>query len=162
MKLKAISPDAIPRALELAERYRLLNEPEQAASICHDVLSADPDNSDAMRTLFLATTEQFAKRHGTKFEDAEAVAKGMHGAYDQAYYGGMARERWARAKLQEGAHANLVGDFLRRAMEKYEIAESLRSPGNDDPILRWNACARLIAKVPALAEDTEHAPLMGD
>lgn len=160
--IKPISSDAIPRALELAERYRLLNEPEQAASICHDVLTTDPENADALRMLFLAITEQFSKRHGTKFEDADAVAKRMGGAYDQAYYSGIARERWARAKLQEGAHANLVGDFLRRAMEKYEIAEALRSPGNDDPILRWNACARLMAKVPGLADDAEHSPLLGD
>jgi hypothetical protein len=29
-------------------------------------------------------------------------------------------------------------------MELYEKAESLRPTGNDDPLLRWNACARLI------------------
>lgn len=162
MNLKPISSDAIPRALELAERYRLLNEPEQAASICHDVLAADSENVDAQRTLFLATTEQFARRHGTKFEDADAIVSHMSSAYDRAYYAGIARERWARAKLQEGAHGNLVGDFLRRAMEKYEIAESLRSPGNDDSILRWNACSRLMAKVPGLNVDAEHAPLIGD
>jgi hypothetical protein len=32
--LKPISIASIPRALEKAERYRLLNEPEQAESIC--------------------------------------------------------------------------------------------------------------------------------
>src|SRR6266496_5947017 len=34
LTLKPISRAAIPRALERAERYRLLSEPEQAESIC--------------------------------------------------------------------------------------------------------------------------------
>jgi hypothetical protein len=41
--LKPISIASIPRALEKAERYRLLNEPEQAESICLDILDAEPD-----------------------------------------------------------------------------------------------------------------------
>ena len=157
MELKPITPDAVPRALELAERYRLLNEPEQAASICHDVLATDPGNMVALRTLFLAITEQFGHRRGTQLQDADLVANQIGGDYEHAYYLGIARERWARAELRKNAHLNLVRDFLRLAMEKYEIAEACRPAGNDDALLRWNACARLLDKVPGLHEpDHEH------
>ena len=33
-QLKTLSPEAVPRALAKAERYRLLNEPGEAESIC--------------------------------------------------------------------------------------------------------------------------------
>lgn len=157
-ELKKISRDAVPRALELAERYRLLNEPEQSASICNDILEVEPDNEEALRTLFLATTEQFGKRRGTSVEDAEKIAERMKGEYERAYYSGIICERWARTKLQENAHASLVGDWLHRAMRKYQEAEALRPAGNDDAVLRWNSCVRLIERVPELKqEEREHA-----
>ena len=162
MDLKPITLDAVPRALELAERYRLLNEPEQAASICNDVLAADPENLTALRTLFLAITEQFGHRRGTQLEDADRVANQIGGDYEHAYYLGMARERWARSELRKNAHLNLVRDFLRRAMEKYEKAETCRPTGNDDALLRWNACARLLAKVPGLQGEEESEHHLGD
>ncbi len=152
MEFKKISHDAVPRALELAERYRLLNEPEQAASICNDVLMIEPDNEEALRTLFLATTEQFGRRRGTSVEDAEKIAAQMPGAYEQSYYRGLTYERWARSKLQEGAHASMIGDWLNRAMALYEKAETIRPAGNDDAMLRWNSCARLIDRVPELRQ----------
>jgi hypothetical protein len=31
-------------------------------------------------------------------------------------------------------------------MAGYEKAEALREPGNDDAVLRWNTCARLIMR----------------
>ena len=58
-ELKALSPDAVPRALAKAERYRLLNEPGEAASICLDALAADSENQEALITLLLALTDQF-------------------------------------------------------------------------------------------------------
>jgi len=48
-ELKRLSTAAIPAALVKAERYRLLNEPDEAQSICEDVLHADPDNFEAVR-----------------------------------------------------------------------------------------------------------------
>ena len=41
-ELKRLSADAIPAALEKALRYRLLNDPAEAESICHDVLRIVP------------------------------------------------------------------------------------------------------------------------
>ena len=57
--LKPLSLEAVPRALAKAERYRLLNEPGEAESICLDALDADPDNQEALVTMLLALTEQF-------------------------------------------------------------------------------------------------------
>jgi hypothetical protein len=161
--LKQISVEAIPRALELAERYRLLNEPEQASSICHDILEIQPDNHEALRTLFLATTEQFHQFGGASFSEAEWLANRMPGEYEPLYYGGIACERWARSRLQTGAHAKMAGDWLHRAMELYEKAEAVRPAGNDDAMLRWNACARLLNRVPGLRRsEDEHATDFGD
>jgi hypothetical protein len=150
---KRISKEAVPQALALAERYRLLNQPEQAASICHDVLAVEPENAEALKTLFLATTEQFTMRRGPTVGDAHALVDRMATEYDRAYYGGIACERWARAKLQEGGHAKMVADWAHRAMERYEQAEALRPPGNDDAMLRWNACRRLLERLPASAAE---------
>ena len=52
-ELKPLSKNAIPAALAKAERYRLLNEPMQAASICEDVLRVEPDNAAARVALIL-------------------------------------------------------------------------------------------------------------
>ena len=43
-EFKRITPEAVPAALSKAERYRLLNEPREAESICRDVLLVDPEN----------------------------------------------------------------------------------------------------------------------
>ena len=42
--LKPISQASITGALAKAERYRLLNEPNEAESICRDILEVEPDN----------------------------------------------------------------------------------------------------------------------
>ncbi|MBS1724329.1 MAG: hypothetical protein JSS66_15405 [Armatimonadetes bacterium] len=159
--LKQIHAAAVPRALELAERYRLLNEPEQAASICHDVLAIDPDNATAVRSLFLATTEMFGHRRGPKLEEAERIAGRMGTEYERVYYAGVACERWGRVKLQSGEHASMAASWIHQAMDLYERAEKMRPEGNDDAILRWNACARLIEELPE-RKDAEHEQMYGD
>ena len=52
-KLKAISAEGIDAALAKAEVYRFLNEPEEAESICQDVLAVQPGHQLALRTLGL-------------------------------------------------------------------------------------------------------------
>ena len=42
-ELRRISFASIEMALERAMRYRLLNDPEQAESICLDILEVDPE-----------------------------------------------------------------------------------------------------------------------
>jgi hypothetical protein len=154
MELKRISAEAVGHALELAHRYRLLNEPEQAASICHDVLFTDPDNQEALRTLLLALTDQFRMR-GSRLEDAEAVAARMATEYDRLYYRGIACERWGRSQLDKGAAGTMVRSWLQKAMMLYEQSEAIRPAGNDDALLRWNACARALEHLPEHAEGHE-------
>jgi len=63
-ELKKMSREGIRRALGKVERYRLLNEPWEAESICQDVLQAEPDNQEALISLLLAMTDQFGHEGG--------------------------------------------------------------------------------------------------
>ena len=158
--LKTLSPDAVPRALAKAERYRLLNEPGEAESICRDALQVDPDNQDALVMLLLALTEQF-QDEATAVADAWDCASRIRNDYERAYYTGIILERRAKAHLHRAVPNGgyRVYEWLREAMIWYERAEALRPAGNDDALLRWNACARLIMRdhrlVPAPEERGE-------
>lgn len=160
--LKTLSPDAVPRALEKAVRYRLLNEPGEAASICLDVLAADDDNQEAIATLLLALTDQFDDGMAALAEAWDCVER-MRDEYAHEYYGGIVWERRARARLRRGMpDAGLRAyEWLREAMACYERAEAVRPAGNDDALLRWNACARLLERLPRVEEPVEEfeAPL---
>ena len=161
--LKPLSTDAIPAALTKAERYRLLNEPHQAESICEDILAADPGNTQAVAILLLALTDQFSKGDGHLVARALELAARMASPYDRAYFGGLVAERRARALMGGPAgRARTAGPWLRDAMEHYEQAEDLRPPGNDEARLRWNACARVLNAHPEMAvqEEERTAPLM--
>lgn len=144
--LKRISRDAIEAALERAERYRLLNDPWEAESICQDVLAIDPGNRRALVTMLLSLTDRFPSREPGTMEAARALLPRLDSEYDRWYYEGIIFERRGKALLHQGAPGSgpIVYDLLRRAMECYEKAEPLRPPGNDAAILRWNTCARII------------------
>lgn len=146
MQLKRISPDGVPHALERAERYRLLNEPVQAESICRDVLAVDSDNQTALRALILALTDQFgASGSATAAKEARELVMQLDDEYDRAYYTGIVHERETRAYLeQKNVVRSAAYDGFREAMEWYEKAEELRPPGNVDAVLRWNSCLRTI------------------
>jgi hypothetical protein len=155
--LKPIHRESIPKALEKAERYRLLNEPWQAASICEDVLRVDPENQEALVTLLLALTDQFDEGVADYAKQARAVLPRLHSEYDQAYYAGIICERQAKAQLDQGAPGSGVVAYhwLREAMRLYEKAEGIRPPENDDTLIRWNTCARLIMRNPQRVRESE-------
>jgi tetratricopeptide (TPR) repeat protein len=148
IKLKAIAPDGIPHALEKAERYRLLNDPAQAESICRDVLAVDPDNQDALRALILALTDQFgASGAGGAAREARNHIVQLKDEYERAYYTGIVYERETRAYLErKNVVRSAAYDGFRHAMEWYDRAEALRPPGNVDAVLRWNSCVRAIER----------------
>ena len=148
LQLKRISPDGIPHALEKAERYRLLNDPAQAESICRDVLAVDADHQTALRTLILALTDQFgAHGAGSAANDARAIILQLDDEYDRAYYSGIVHERETRAYLERmNVVRSAAYDGFRTAMEWYERAESLRPRGNEDALLRYNSCVRAIER----------------
>ncbi len=154
LTLKPLSRDAIPAALAKAERYRLIDEPEQAESICEDILRAEPGNRDALVTLILALTDQFKQPDGGLAGRAQALVNRLDSPYERAYYAGIIAERRARAQFHRGGPgaARPAADWLQEAMRAFEQAEALRPAGNDDALLRWNACARFAMRHPQLAE----------
>jgi hypothetical protein len=149
---KLISREGVPAALEKAQRYRLLNEPQAAESICLDVLAVDRANQQAHVLLLLAVTDQFGHELSGGMRRARELLSGIDDEYRRRYYSGIIAERYAMAKLKQGAPgaAESAYEWLRKAMDAYEQAESMRPAGNDEAILRWNTCARIISRNPAL------------
>lgn len=144
-ELRSLSRDAIPAAQEKAVRYRLLNEPRLAESICRDIVAVDPDNQDALITLILAITDQFGAG-GARLNDALALLPRLEGDFHRAYYRGIIYERRGMAQLAvtTPASGHVAYDWFRQAMEQFDEAEAISPPGNDDALLRWNTCARMI------------------
>ena len=143
---KPLSPESLDAALAKAKQYRLLNEPMEAESISLDVLEARPDHQSALTVLLLAITDQFTDELSGNVTRAQALIPRLDDEYGRAYYAGLIAERRAKTILRRGTPSagTIAYQGLRDAMECYEKAEAIRPPGNDDPILRWNACARLI------------------
>jgi hypothetical protein len=148
--LKPLSQEAIPGALAKAERYRLLNEPWQAESICRDILAIDRGNREAMVTLVLALTDQFPQ--GLGVHEVLGVVNEFPDEYDRQYYNGIVHERRAQALFRQTdfRSADAVHMLIAHTMESYERAQELRPTGNDDSLLRWNACARFLMRYPQL------------
>lgn len=144
-KLKAISATAVKAALEKAEHYRLLNEPDEAESICLDVLELEPQNQRALKNLILSLTDQFAVSAGSVRRARERIGQ-LDEEYERVYYAALICERHGRAQLSKGMSAGFAYDSFREAIDGYEAAEALRPEGNDDPILRRNSCIRTIER----------------
>jgi hypothetical protein len=146
-QLKNISRDSIPSALEKAERYRLLAEPDLAESICLDILEVDPNNAKAIIILLLAITDQFDTSSSGDVNRARQLLPRLQTDYERNYYSGIISEREGIAILNRSRGGQFaVYEWLNEAMEFYEKAEATRPPGNDDAILRWNTCARQIMR----------------
>jgi hypothetical protein len=145
-ELKPLHKEAIHRAVEKAEHYRLLNEPASAESICLDVLAAEPDNQRALVILLLAMTDRFGKGYAVSDTKAQEIIPRLSSEYERHYYSGLICERRARAILnnQVMGTEHSAYEWLCDAMEWYEKAETIRPTENDDSILRWNTCARII------------------
>jgi hypothetical protein len=155
-ELKRISRDTLSGALAKAERYRLLHEPEEAESICRDVLTVAPANQQAIVSLILALTDQIG-------HDSQAFGKALdtidclQGPYERAYYAGIAWERRAKARHAGGGQGadHYVYEWILKAMNLFEQAEPLRPPDNDDALLRWNACVRYLGCHKELSQGPE-------
>jgi hypothetical protein len=165
-QLKSISVESIPEALAKVERYRLLNEPDLAESICLDILAIVPDHQQALISLLLSRTDQFHSNVPAKA--AQEVLAQLNGDYEQAYYAGIIWERLASARIHHGVTEAGASAYhmLREAMRHYEGAMNLAPHGNDDAILRWNTCARVIMQNPEVRplpdEDPAQSWMHGD
>ena len=164
MQLKPITKEGIPAALEKAERYRLLNDSSAAESICLDVLEIEPANQDALVSLLLSITDQFLEEMSDNVRRAREVLPRLTDEYDRIYYAGIICERRARAQLQRGAlgSSDVASAGFREAMRWYERAESMRPAGNDEAILRWNTCVRMLARHERAHVDREYEPALED
>jgi hypothetical protein len=143
-QLKSISKQGIPEALAKVELYRYLNEPEESESICRDILTIDPEQQLATRFLGLAITDQFTGGMTDRYSEAEGVFAKLKDPYERLYYTGLLCERQAKAQLRAGRSPHTVLPLFEQAMACFGEAEKVRPAGNDDAILRWNRCVRLL------------------
>ncbi len=151
-KLKYISPAGIPEAITKVGLYRSLNEPEEAESICRDILAIEPRHQLALRLLGLAVTDQFAGGASDRYREAEQAFQQLDDPYERFYYAGILYERRAKAQLNAGLPPHTLHPLFEQALRSFSEAEKIRPTGNDDAILRWNRCVRLL-QTPAYVSD---------
>jgi len=155
LKLKSISKAGIPEAISKAELYRSLNEPEEAESICRDILAVEPAHQIALRLLGLAITDQFCGGASDRYGEVGQIFQGLSDPYERLYYTGLLHERRAKAQLRAGLPPHTLAPLLEEAMRCFAEAEKVRPPDNDDAILRWNRCLRLLQSHPDFQERKE-------
>ncbi|HEX4445146.1 MAG TPA: tetratricopeptide repeat protein [Polyangiaceae bacterium] len=147
-QLKQLPRASLDAAIAKAEHYRDLNQPEEAESICRDILDVDGAHPTAWKILGLALTDRFATGQVGLFEQAIEAFEKLPDAYDRTYHLGVAWERSAKAHAERNeAHSAVVA--FEHALELFEKAERMK-PQSPDPILRWNRCVRLLRDDPSL------------
>src|SRR5215467_3552342 len=158
-EFKTISKNGIAEALGKVQHYRYLNQAEEAESICRDILAADPENQMALRQLGLAITDQFTGSISDRFNEAHSCFEKLTNAYERSYYLGIVNERRAKAQLRAGHRSPTLRASFESALSFFEEAERVRPPGNDDALLRWNRCLRLMQSIPELSREQESTDL---
>lgn len=151
LELKPLRARNLAAAVNLAKHYRDLNQPEEAESICRDILAVEPENEDALRILGLALTDRFPAAWMTLFDEACACFGRLRSPYEQAYYTAIAWERFAKAQVEAGRAHNAVHAF-EEAITRFEAADKLGSPDDPAPILHYNRCVRALLDNPSLRE----------
>jgi len=152
-KLKTIAKSGIDGALYKAQLYRYLNEPEESESICQDILTADPENQSAKRLLGLAITDQFRGTASDRYAEVEATFQALSDPYKREYYLGILYERRAKAQARAGRPSHVWVPLFEEAMKHFDLAEAIKPADNEEAVLRWNRCVRLLQTVPAATHD---------
>ena len=161
MELKKISQSGIAEALSKVELYRYLNEPEEAESICRDILAAEPDHQLGLRMLGLSITDQFTGQGSDRYAEVERIFHSLANPYERLYYTGLLHERRVKAQLLAGRQAHTLLPLLEQALHCFAEAEKIRPPDNDDAILRWNRCVRLLQSRSDFEREAEVASFDG-
>lgn len=159
LQLKKISPEYITKALDKAEKYRMLNHPKTSESICRDVLEIDPHHQDAIVQLIISITGQFSnpgKYPGTKLKNAQEWVSKLDNEYLRLYLSGLILERWAKAKVRDLPGTDIY-EYLHEATEFYEKAEKIRPADDESVILHYNFCVRFIDRHPHIKPPRETA-----
>jgi len=162
LKLKTISKSGIAEGLSKAMHYRYLNEPEEAESICHDILAVEPQDQMALRMLGLAITDQFTGQGSDRCAEVESIFQCLSDPYKRHYYTGILYERRAKAQMRAGRPPQMLVGLFKDAMGYFEEAEKIRPAENDDAMLRWNRCARLLEKFPHIEQEEQTAVFEDD
>lgn len=166
VELKTLKPEAVSSALEMAKRYRLLSEPDEAESICLDILAIAPGHQDALITLLLAITDKFAESGlQPSFEQAKEIVAKLDSSYCKSYYTGIIYERRAKFHFKQGGPGSdsVAYDWFVKAMQAYGEALAGCDPDNQDAVLRWNSCARFINSHPdAKGDDGDQSEMLLD
>ncbi len=166
MQLKPITPAGIPSALKKVERYRLLNDAVAAESICLDVLEIDAANQEALHALILAITDQLETEGTEGVARARKLLPRIQNEYERHYLAGIICERRGKAQVHRGAlgSGEVAADWFREAMTWYAKAEAMRPANNDESILRWNSCVRMLGKHEPSGrfEPREYEPTIGE
>jgi len=161
--LKSISKAGIPEAIAKTELYRYLNEPEEAESICHDILAIEPNHQLALRVLGLSITDQFTGAPSDRYAEVQAIFERLENSYERFYYLGLLNERRAKVQLQAGRPLHALRVLFEEALRCFAEAEKIHPPGNDDAVLRWNRCVRLLhSHAAAEQKNSEEALDFGD
>jgi tetratricopeptide (TPR) repeat protein len=155
LTLKKISKSGVAEAISKAQLYRYLNEPEETESICKDILAVDPDNQMALRMLGLAITDEFSGQSSDRYAEAEQIFGQLSDPYERHYYAGILHERRAKAQMRAGRPTETLVEQFSQAMRHFEQAEEIRPPENDDAVLRWNRCIRLLERLPRAEREQE-------
>ncbi len=155
LKLKPISKDGITQAINRIQLYRYLNEPEEAESICRDILAVAPDHQMAVRLLAMTITDQFTGDPTDRFSEAEGLLNALTDPYERLYFTGLLYERKAKTQLRAGRPLASLMPLLEEAMRRFAEAEKIRPAANDDAILRWNRCVRLLESLPGAELEEE-------
>ena len=147
-ELKRLPRASVDAAIAKAEHYRDLNQPEEAESICLDVLDLEPGHVKAWKLLGLAITDRFPSGQVGLLEQAIHAFEKLPDPYERTYHLGVAWERAAKAHVEKNESHSAVASF-EHALALFEKAEHMR-PDLPDPILRWNRCVRLLISHPPL------------
>jgi hypothetical protein len=154
-KLKMISRSGIAQTIAKAELYRYLAEPEETESICRDVLAVEGDNQAALRMLGLAISDQLSGGRLERWSEAESVFQSLTDPYERFYYTGLLHERRVKAQVRAGQPLRTLVPLIENAMLCFEQAEKICPPDNDEALLRWNRCVRLLQSLPRAEEEKE-------
>jgi hypothetical protein len=164
--LKPITREGIPSALRKVERYRLLNDAVAAESICLDILEVDPGNQDALDSLVLTISDQLDRELTEGVARARILLPRVESEYRRHYLNGIICERRGKAQVSQGAlgASEVAADWFREAMTWYAKAEAIRPANNDESILRWNSCVRMLGKHEPSGrfEPREYEPTIGE
>src|SRR6202166_4474082 len=157
-QLNAISSAGMGDAIAKAELYRYSNEPEEAESICRDILAVDSAHQLARRLLGLSITDQFSGYAGDRYGEVAEIFQGLRDPYERAYYTGLLYERRAKVQLRSGYSAHILLPLIVDAMKCFAEAEKIRPPGNDDSIPAWNRFLAPPQKQPRFRAERDATP----